>query len=116
VTLRRYVVARRTVPRPSRKPDVTQGAGCYNVDQVRIERHWWNGSHTARGRRDVYIRSDGLSWEVQAQTGGNTGRSKTHPCPSRVSAEILAAAWLGDRRGWRELTPDEPQAHSRQTS
>ena len=73
---------------------------------VRIERHWWNGNHSSRGRRDVFIRTDGQQWEVEAQTGGVAGRSKLHPCPSRSAAEILAEAWLGGRPEWRELVPD----------
>jgi hypothetical protein len=73
---------------------------------VRIERHWWNGNRSSRGRRDVYIRTDGQRWEVEAQTGGAVaGRSKVHPCPSRSSAEILADAWLDGRPEWRELVP-----------
>ncbi|MCW3845001.1 hypothetical protein ONA70_33530, partial [Micromonospora yasonensis] len=64
---------------------------------VRIERHWWNGDRSPRGRRDVYIRTDGQRWEVEAQTGGIAGRSKLHHCPSRASAKILADAWLGGR-------------------
>ncbi|SBV24828.1 hypothetical protein GA0070620_0269 [Micromonospora krabiensis] len=70
---------------------------------VRIERHWWNGNLSPRGRRDVYIRTDGQRWEVEAQTGGSTGRSELHPCPSRASAEILADAWLGGRPEWRQM-------------
>jgi hypothetical protein len=72
---------------------------------VRVERHWWNGDMSPRGRRDVYIRTDGLLWEVEAQTGGSAGRSKLHRCPSRASAEILADAWLGGRPQWREVAP-----------
>lgn len=72
---------------------------------VRIERHWWNGNRSSLGRRDVYIRTDGQRWEVEAQAGGQTGRSKVQWCPSRASAEILASAWRSDRPGWRELTP-----------
>jgi hypothetical protein len=72
---------------------------------VRVERHWWNGNQSSRGRRDVYIRSDGKQWEVEARAGGATGRSKLHRCPSRTSAKILAEAWLGGRPDWRELTP-----------
>jgi hypothetical protein len=71
--------------------------------QVRIERHWWNGNRSSFGRRDIYIRTDGEVWEVQAQTGGATGRSTTHVCPGLASAEILADAWRGGRPGWREL-------------
>ncbi|SCL54636.1 hypothetical protein GA0070608_1363 [Micromonospora peucetia] len=73
--------------------------------QVKIERHWWNGDRSSRGRRDVYIRTDGQRWEVEAQTGGVAGRSKLHVCPSQTSAQILADAWLGVRPGWRELVP-----------
>jgi len=58
-----------------------------------------------RGRRDVYIRTDGQWWEVEAQAGGSAGRSKLHRCPSRTSAEILAKAWLGGHPEWRELAP-----------
>ena len=72
---------------------------------VRIERHWWNGDRSLLGRRDVYIRTDGERWEVEAQAGGGAGRSKVHRCPGRASAEILAGAWLGGRPEWRELVP-----------
>jgi len=71
--------------------------------QVTIERHWWNGNSTSRGRRDVYIRTDGQRWEVQVQAGGDVGRSKIQQCPGRASAEILADAWRGGRPEWREL-------------
>jgi hypothetical protein len=53
----------------------------------------------------VYIRSDGLLWEVEARTGGEDGRSKVQQCPGQASAEILAGAWLGGRPEWRELVP-----------
>jgi len=55
----------------------------------------------------VYIRTDGQRWEVLAQTGGNTGRSRIHACPGRATAEILASAWRGAGLGWRELTAGE---------
>jgi len=83
---------------------------------VKIERHWWNGNSSVRGRRDVYVRTDGNRWEVEARAGGSGGPSKVHPCPSRAAAEILASAWMGGRPEWRELVPDEPQAHSWQSS
>jgi hypothetical protein len=72
---------------------------------VRVERHWWNGERSARWRRDVYIRTDGVRWEVEAQAGGGTGRSKVHHCPGRQSAEILAGAWMGGRSEWQLMTP-----------
>ncbi|GAB3970567.1 hypothetical protein GCM10027615_27400 [Plantactinospora veratri] len=72
-------------------------------DWVRVERHWWNGDRGPRARRDVYIRTDGQRWEVEAQVGGAQGRSKVQQCPGEASARILADAWLGGRPGWREM-------------
>ena len=72
---------------------------------MRIERHWWNGDHSQRGRRDVYIRTDGESWEVEARVGGGAGRSKVHQCPGQQSAEILAGAWRGGEGRWQVVTP-----------
>ena len=83
-------------------PDALPTGGKYDR-QVTIERHWWNGNRSSQGRRDVYIRTDGQTWEVQAQAGGDAGRSKIHTCPGRASAEILADAWRGGRPEWREL-------------
>lgn len=98
----RAPAATRTVPRSlwvPCSPAVLYGQG------VRIERHWWNGNPSQVGRRDVYIRTDGQLWEVEAQTGGDVGRSKVYSCPGRASAEILADAWLDDRSRWREIVP-----------
>lgn len=72
---------------------------------VRLERHWWNGDRSVRGRRDVYIRTDGVYWEVQAQAGGGEGRSKTYQCPGRQSAEILAGAWMAGPTRWQLVAP-----------
>jgi hypothetical protein len=72
---------------------------------VRVERHWWNGNRTGYGRRDVYIRTDGELWEVEAQAGGSSGRSTVQQCPGQASAVILARAWLGGRAEWREMVP-----------
>jgi hypothetical protein len=74
-------------------------------ERVRVERHWWNGNPSALGRRDVYIRTDGQRWEVEAQAGGAEGRSRVQQCPGQASAVILAGAWLGGRSEWRELVP-----------
>jgi len=78
---------------------------------VIVQRHWWNGSNTARSRRDVYIRSDGLQWDVLVQIGGTAGRFRVQECPSSGSAVIVADAWRGSDTAWRELAPP-PQAAS----
>jgi hypothetical protein len=53
----------------------------------------------------VYIRTDGLQWDVLVQIGGETGRFKVQPCPSSSSAMIVADAWRGSSPDWRELAP-----------
>ena len=70
---------------------------------MRVEQHWWNGEPGLRRRRDVFIRTDGERWEVEARAGGNPGRSKVHPCPGRHSAEILAEAWMVANMQWRSM-------------
>jgi hypothetical protein len=70
---------------------------------VRVERHWWNGHSGQRGRRDVFIRTDGDLWEVEARAGGSAGRSTVHECPGLASAEILATSWMRGRPEWREV-------------
>lgn len=68
-----------------------------------VQHHWWNGNSGRRGRRDVYIRTDGDKWEVMARIGGADGASRIQECPGRSSAVILAQAWRGGSTGWREL-------------
>jgi hypothetical protein len=51
----------------------------------------------------VYVRTDGQHWEVEAQVGGEEGRSRVQQCPGRSSAMILANAWLGGKPEWREM-------------
>ena len=69
-----------------------------------IQRHWWNGSTTTRGRRDVFIRSDGRRWDVLVRIGGVPGRSRVQDCPSSGAAAIVAGAWRGSEHPWRELS------------
>jgi hypothetical protein len=72
------------------------------VGGVRVEHHWWNGD-VRLARRDVYVRTDGELWEVEAQMGGPSGKSKVQQCPGKASALILADAWRGPRWQWRKL-------------
>ena len=69
---------------------------------MRVEHHWWNGD-SRLARRDVYVRTDGTLWEVEAQMGGPEGKSKVQQCPGKASALILADAWRGPRWRWRKL-------------
>jgi hypothetical protein len=72
------------------------------LEGVRVEHHWWNGDVRLQ-RRDVYVRTDGELWEVEAQMGGPSGKSKVQSCPGKASALILADAWRGPRWQWRKL-------------
>jgi hypothetical protein len=83
------------------------------VAPVMVQRHWWNGSKTARLRRDVYIRSDGSHWDVLVQIGGTAGRYRVQDCPSASSAVIVAGAWRGSDTGWQELAPHAGAVPSR---
>jgi hypothetical protein len=108
---RQAVVAKKTgsdhVGRPTGE-EVSQIASPRFVDtwpkvgQVRVEHHWWNGG-VRLARRDVYVRTDGKLWEVEAQMGGPEGKSKVQQCPGKASALILADAWRGPRWQWRKL-------------
>lgn len=69
---------------------------------MRVEQHWWNGD-VRLARRDVYVRTDGRLWEVEAQMGGKEGKSKVQQCPGKASALILADAWRGSRWQWRQV-------------
>ncbi len=53
----------------------------------------------------MYIRTDGERWEVEAQAGGGTGRSRVFRCPGGRSAEILAGAWMGGPTPWLLVAP-----------
>lgn len=76
-----------------------------------IQRHWWNGNTTRRGRRDVFIRTDGRRWDVKVQIGGPTGTSQIQECPSSSAAAIVAGAWRGSSPTWREVPlPVQPAA------
>ncbi len=68
-----------------------------------VQRHWWNGNKTQRGRRDVFVRTDGRRWDVKVQIGGAAGLSKVQECPSGSSAAIVAEAWRGSGATWREI-------------
>ena len=78
-----------------------RGYGC----SVMVQRHWWNGRNIARLRRDVYIRSDGVTWDVLVQIGGAAGSYRVQECPSGSSAVIVAGAWRDSGADWRELAP-----------
>jgi hypothetical protein len=102
-------VARGTIVGQIKIDSPRSAAPAGNVLTVRIERHWWNGQSGQRRQRDVFIRTDGQRWEVEARMGGEAGRSTVHQCPGLASAEILADAWMGGQRGWQAVVGEAAQ-------
>jgi hypothetical protein len=81
---------------------------------VQTLRHWWNGATDDSGaefvRRDIYFRSDGRRWEVEATEGvtgeGSTrSRSTRRTYSSEEEAQRVLDEWLGDGTGWEEQPP-----------
>ncbi len=70
---------------------------------MRVVRHWWNGSWGRLNRRDVYVRTDGSAWEVEARLGGAEGRVTVRACDGEASAVALATSWLDERFRWQQL-------------
>jgi hypothetical protein len=82
---------------------------------VRTLRHWWNGatgdSAAEVVRRDVYLRTDGRRWEVEATEGAigehsARARSTRRTYSDEAEAQRVLDEWLGDRSGWQEVPPD----------
>ena len=70
---------------------------------MKVIRHWWNGSWGRLTRRDVYVRTDGRAWEVEARLGGAEGRSTIRACPDEAAATAIAEGWLDRHFEWRQL-------------
>jgi hypothetical protein len=70
---------------------------------MRAVRHWWNGSWGRLSRRDVYVRTDGKRWEVEARLGGAEGRSTVWTHDDEAGALERARSWLDPRFTWTEL-------------
>lgn len=69
-----------------------------------VER-WWNGAWGRLARRDVWLRTDGERWEVEALAGGVEGHSHTWEFFCEPDARAHLRRLLDDGRGgWRRLT------------
>jgi hypothetical protein len=76
----------------------------------RIVEHWWSGSWAELFRRDIWLRTDGTTWTVEARQGNRHGVwSKTFD--DEETARILVEA-MKARSGdtWRDISPtDRPR-------
>ena len=71
-------------------------------------RHWWNGRWGRLARRDIYLRTDGDRYAVEAREGGADGTTRTWYPPTEEDALQLVDDLLSDQDGWRELTAGPP--------
>ena len=67
-------------------------------------RHWWNGRWGPAQRRDVYLRTAGDQYVVEAREGGAAGTARRLATPSEEHALQLVDELLSDQQGWREPT------------
>ncbi len=67
--------------------------------------HWWSGSWSTLWRRDLWLRTNGTTWTVEARQGDRHGiwtRDFTDEAEARTLVETMKAR-SGDR--WRDLSP-----------
>jgi hypothetical protein len=70
-----------------------------------VVRHWWNAKWGRLVRRDLYVRTDGRRWEVEARIGGAEGRSRRQVCHNEDEALALARRWLAlGGSDWTDVT------------
>jgi hypothetical protein len=66
-------------------------------------KHYWNGKQGRPGRRDIFVRSDGSTWQVEQRAGGAEGISEFYERPDVESTNALLIELLGDQSEWQEL-------------
>ena len=66
--------------------------------------HWWNGTWGRLVRRDVWLRTDGQTWEVEAGRGGMEGRSAVLTYPDEAQARQELSLLLGEYGPWQRLS------------
>jgi hypothetical protein len=91
---------------------------------MRTLRHWWNGASGGSAeehvRRDIYLRTDGRRWEVEATEGAAEAagsataggfeamsaarmRSTRRTYATEEEAQAVLREWLGDESEWQEV-------------
>jgi hypothetical protein len=71
--------------------------------EVKLVARWWNGQHDRTARRDVWLTSDGVAWNVRARHGSATEVSYdlTREYEARAMVDRLIAAAPGR---WKDIT------------
>ncbi len=69
-----------------------------------VVRHWWNGTWGRLARRDVYIRTDGATFELELREGGTEGRSWKRSYDELAQAELEAARHRDPAMRWTDIS------------
>jgi hypothetical protein len=68
-----------------------------------VER-WWNGRWGRLARRDIWLRTDGSTWEIKAAIGGaDEDRSAVLEYSTEEDARAELATLLSERGTWTRL-------------
>lgn len=71
---------------------------------------WWNGKWGHMVRRNIYLRTDDISYEVEASEDAGEGPTRYWVLPDEVTALARVADLMDDDDGWRETTDMYPEA------
>jgi hypothetical protein len=74
------------------------------VPREGLTKHYWNGKQGRPGRRDIFVRSDGSTWQVEQRAGGAEGISEFYERPDGESTNTLLIELLGDQSQLQELS------------
>jgi hypothetical protein len=66
--------------------------------------HWWNGTWGRLNRRDVYVRTDGATFDVEVRLGGASGRRWRREFTTLPDAVDEAARHRAADQTWRDVT------------
>lgn len=77
------------------------------IDLVAV---WWNGRWGHVARRNIYLRTDGIAYEVEANEDAGEGPCRFWTLPDEVIALALVADLMEGDEGWRETTRLYPGA------
>lgn len=70
----------------------------------KIVRHWWNGNWGRLARRDVYIRTDGSTFELELREGGSDGRAWKRVYDELWQADEEAGRHRDPAMHWRDIS------------
>jgi hypothetical protein len=70
----------------------------------KVLRHWWNGTYGRLSRRDIYVRTDGQTFQLELREGGSEGRSARAVFDELWQAEEEAALHRDPAMTWRDIS------------